>query len=101
MRLLVAVVSCVVCCLLFQVRLQASSKEVPYTGIVHAVQTIVRADGVQGLWRGVVSTVQRAAVLTGAQVCPCAAVKRPLVRCACFANDDVAHRRLSVQTTTR
>ena len=40
-----------------QVRLQATSG-VAYAGIGDAVRTIVRTDGVLGLWRGVVPTGQ-------------------------------------------
>jgi hypothetical protein len=54
--------------ILVQVRLQASATGTRYTGIIDAVTNIVRVDGVTGLWRGVVPTVQRAAVLTAAQV---------------------------------
>jgi hypothetical protein len=51
---------------LIKVRMQASTG-VAYASLLHAVQSIVQVDGVAGLWRGVVPTVQRAAILTGAQ----------------------------------
>ena len=50
----------------FQVRMQSRSKTVPHgTGVISNFKSMYHDEGVTGLWRGVVPTAQRAAVVAG------------------------------------
>ena len=53
----------------FQVRMQSRSKTVPHgTGVISNFKSMYHDEGVTGLWRGVVPTAQRAAVVAGVQL---------------------------------
>lgn len=58
---------------LIRVRLQAEAKlehgqQPRYRGFLHAFTDIAKAEGLRGLYRGTIPTVQRAMILTAAQV---------------------------------
>lgn len=53
---------------LVKVRLQAENKVKRYSSTVGAFVTIVKNEGIAGLWRGVGPTVKRAALLTATQI---------------------------------
>ncbi|KJE89769.1 solute carrier family 25 [Capsaspora owczarzaki ATCC 30864] len=63
-----------------KVRMQAQSSRPPYRGLVHAFSTIFKEEGVVGLWRGVIPTAQRAAVITCVELPVYDAAKKGLIR---------------------
>ncbi|PNW81722.1 hypothetical protein CHLRE_06g257550v5 [Chlamydomonas reinhardtii] len=63
---------------LIKTRLQA--KDNTSRGTLEVIRTVVKSDGVQGLWRGAVPSMVRAALLTASQVATYDSVKREIIR---------------------
>eukprot|EP01117_Protostelium_nocturnum_P011151 TRINITY_DN4049_c0_g4_i1.p1 TRINITY_DN4049_c0_g4~~TRINITY_DN4049_c0_g4_i1.p1 ORF type:complete len:305 (+),score=81.31 TRINITY_DN4049_c0_g4_i1:205-1119(+) len=80
---------------LIKVRLQGQGKLLPgenprYNGLFHAFSSIIKNEGFFGLWRGVVPTVQRAAIINAAELATYDHFKEFLLRRKIVSEDKFA-----------
>jgi len=78
---------------LVKVRMQADAlAAVPrYRGVAHALSTVLREDGVGGLWRGTLPAVQRAALVNLGELATYDVAKRAAVRACDGVDGPMAH----------
>jgi solute carrier family 25 uncoupling protein 27 len=75
---------------LLKIRMQGSSGQ-KYRGLFHAFRTVVQEEGILGLWKGVVPTSQRAAVVAAAELASYDQCKQFIIGNGWLDDNAIAH----------
>lgn len=67
-----------------KVRMQVDGKRRRYSGVIHALATIYKLEGLRGLYSGVIPTMQRAAIVTAVELSTYDELKSILVKSFLF-----------------